>query len=83
MIVIIIVIFLMLNLNVATSLLLDVLAYTDNAISRDISICNGRSVLIDCVFHVYIFMKLVRILKRILDCSSATDMSCKLWYLLS
>ena len=30
---------------------------TDNATSRDISIFNGRSVLIDSVLHVYIFMK--------------------------
>jgi hypothetical protein len=29
----------------------------DNAISKDIGICNGWSVLIDSVFHVYIFMK--------------------------
>ena len=29
----------------------------DNAISRDVSIFSGRSVLLDSVLHVYIFMK--------------------------
>ena len=32
-------------------------ACADNAISRDISMFNGRSVLIDSVLHGYIFMK--------------------------
>jgi hypothetical protein len=32
-------------------------AYADNAISRDVSIFNGRSVLIGSVLHAYIFMK--------------------------